>query len=333
MSQYRSPHKTGRRRPGDIDASYSSEAGSNFATQTAPLSISNLVRLRDKFNELVDKLQEETLARKQLERQLVDEQCFRTELVQAQAAQQAKTAGQSDSRATQLAKVVSNLRFKLRESEQKISQLELSLRVADRTKHRNNASKAAEKSSRNGEQETAALAFHNQRLKTEIAGLEAQLRMAKMVADEKVEEAEHQQQRFAILEQKLDDVTLDNDKLMEKSKSLLGKYRKALAKSSELKGKLSEANARADKAESKTASLSPRMATLRRQNQSLKRTIAEGQLEIQQRKKSHEHSEKKYQEVHSTCNSVLATLLSLPPSHVSVLLFIQTRCLRKSTRS
>lgn len=277
----------------------------NFASQSAPLSIGNLMMLRDKFDELVARLRQETQARKDLEQQLADERCFRTELAQAQVRQQQQAGAGLDDRSSQLAKQVSNLRLKLRQAEQRVDELEYAAVVNDvsgarplQHQHRHRRKKGHAKADGEDDDDVvAALAFHNQKLKTRVADLTSKLKSANTIADEKSEAFAEQKKRVAILERRLDDLTLDNDRLLEKSKSLLGKYRRSLSQMRELQAKVSEADLRAKKADAHSAGLTQRMATLRRRNQSLERTIDEGRLELKQARFAHERNEQKHQQV------------------------------------
>ena len=279
-----------------MDASYSTRNSDNFATQSAPVSISNLLLLRDKFDELVGRLQEETQARRLLAQQLVDEKSFRAELVQAEAKQHAN--GHSEERAVQLAKVVSNLRLKLRQAQEKVEHLEYGAALSQSPSAPDNrrGGGGGRGGGGNVDAETA-LAFHNQKLKTRVAELEAQLKMAKIVAAEKVEVAEGQAAHLAALEKRLDDLTLGNDRLLDKSRSLLGKYRHSLGQMRDLKAQGAAADHRAEKADSRAEGLAQRMTTLRRLNQSLTRTVDEKELEIEQERFALERNEHKHQEV------------------------------------
>ena len=299
---------------GGVDPVYSNSNNNsqNFASQSAPLSIGNLMMLRDKFDELVSRLRQETRARKDLEQQLADERCFRTELARAQVRQQQQQQQQGgaglDDRSRQLAKQVSNLRLKLRQAEQRVDELEYAAVVNDVSgtrpqhhhhhhhRHRRRQNGRA-KADGEGDDAVAALAFHNQKLKTRVADLTSKLKSANTIAEEKSEAFTEQTKRVSLLERRLDDLTLDNDRLLEKSKSLLGKYRRSLSQMRELQVKVSEADLRAKKADAHSAGLTQRMATLRRRNQSLQRTIDEGQLELKQTRFAHERNEEKHQQV------------------------------------
>ena len=301
-------HRTMRRRrynsgsnnsDAGVDASYSSTTSENFATQSAPLSIANLRTLRDKFDELVDRLKEESQTRRRLEAQLTDEQCFRDELVQAQVT--AKAGDHANARAKQLATLVANLRLKLRQANDKVAQLQFAANVAAASG--NNGQNGRGRGRNNNNNNTAAaaaardLAFHNQKLKTEVAELEAQLKMSKIVAKDKVQVAQRTQQQVKVLQERLDECTLDNDRLLEKSKSLLGKYRRTLTQMRGLKNKLGEAERRAKQAGSRSEGLEQRMTGLRRRNQSLSRSVEEAKLELKQARFAHDHNEQKHQEV------------------------------------
>ncbi len=263
------------------------------------MSISNLLLLRDKFDELVGRLQEETQARRLLAQHLADEKSFRAELVQAEAKQ--RVNAHSEERAVQLAKVVSSLRLKLRQAQEKVEHLEnaaaLSRSPSAVDKARNGGGGGGRGGNANGVDAEAALAFHNQKLKTRVAELEAQLKMAKIVAAEKVEVAEGQATRLTSLEKRLDDLTLGNDRLLEKSRSLLGKYRHSLGQMRDFKAQIATTDRRAEKADSRAEGLAQRMATLRRLNQSLTRTVDEKDLELEQERFALERNEHKHQEV------------------------------------